>query len=94
MEDCWNNNSTTLIEHLIQPLNENLSQRRISDFVNGNGNWDRAVLQEILPDQLVNQIISPPPPRIIDPEDSFSWKPSSDGIFSTGLPYDAVKRPS
>lgn len=64
------------MDNLIQPLNDNLCQKRVSYFINGNGNgngnWDRLVLQELLHAQLVEQIVSLPPPRIIESDYSCS----------------------
>lgn len=93
-EDCWDVNEKPLTNLLIQPLDNNFCQRRASDFINGNGNWDISVLREFLPEHVVVKIQILPPPRIIDPNDSFFWKPTADGVFSTKSTYLAIKHTS
>lgn len=91
-EDCWVFHDDTLISSLIQPLNGNLCQRRVSDMINGQGMWDQAVLRGVLPENVVAKILMLPPPRILDSEDSLSWENTANGLFTTNSAYLAVKQ--
>lgn len=93
-EDHWIFNEVPLINSIIQPLDDNLSQRRVSDYVNGNGNWDRNTLAEFLPVDVLQKILSIPPPNISMPADSLFWKHGPDGSFTTKSAYLAVKKQS
>lgn len=66
--------------------------RRVSDFMNGNGNWDRLLLAEFLPDNEFDKIMSLPPPRISNTDDSFCWGNAADGSFSSKAAYLAVNK--
>lgn len=67
-------------------------QRWVSDFVNRNGNWDSLVLREFLPKNDLEKIMFIPPPRISNADDSFFWRQSSDGCFSSSSAYLAVRK--
>lgn len=76
---------------ITQPLDENICQQRISDFINDNGNWDKPDLNEFLPAQFVEQIVMLPPPRVTDMDVVFTWKASADEAFTTKSACLAIK---
>lgn len=52
-EDYWILNEEPLVNSTIQPLNDNLCHRRVSDFATNNGEWDYNILEEFLPANIV-----------------------------------------
>lgn len=61
-------------------------------FINGQGNWDQAVLREFLPGNVVDFILKTTPPRTLASEDSFSWKNNVDGLFTMKSVYLSIKQ--
>ncbi|RYR43669.1 hypothetical protein Ahy_A08g040066 [Arachis hypogaea] len=62
----------------------------LTDFLDVSGQWDARKLQKILPEDIVNKIISISPPSPWKEADCIAWEPSSDGQFSIKSAYQSL----
>ncbi|GLT46248.1 hypothetical protein SLA2020_200190 [Shorea laevis] len=88
-KDCWVLDAP-LNSILCGPLNENDEELRVAD-VFPLASFNSSLISYPLPDTILDTIRAVPIPKVVVGQDSFSWKGSRDGSFSTKGAYMFAK---
>lgn len=83
-KDKWLNHDVDLINCAKMVLNEEESNRRVSEYIDEKGNWDWGKLKMWLPDNVCHMILSHHhPPIVLLGADSVRWDRTTNGNLKT-----------
>lgn len=62
----------------------------VADFVGLNGEWNRVLLQQLVPAHVLDKIMAIRPPDELRGMDYVAWALTNDGVFTVSSAYDAI----
>lgn len=84
--DCWVTSLKPLAEFVIQPIPNELLNKRAVDFLDGSGN----LFSHLVPSNVLLKIAAIHPPTAAFSNDNYFWGGSSNGIFSVRAAYELL----
>ncbi|KAL9462413.1 hypothetical protein AB3S75_000421 [Citrus x aurantiifolia] len=88
--DCWVTSLKPLAERVIQPIPNELLNKRAVDFLDGSGNWNWPLFSHLVPSNVLLKIAAIHPPTAAFGNDSYFLGGSPNGIFSVRAAYELL----
>lgn len=84
-KDCWLEDGRCLQSYTRSPMDENMMNECVANYVDSNGMWSWDRFSSLLPNHIILRIAGTLPPIAGGEDDYRYWGPAKSGTFSVSL---------